>query len=982
MATHGIQVFEDIVKSEADDRSYRLVTLSNELDILLISDPTTDKASAALDVHVGHLVDPEEVAGLAHFCEHLLFMGTEKYLEENAYNSYLSDHGGNSNAFTAVEDTNYYFDVNANHLEGALDRFAQFFIAPLFLENTTDRELQAVDSEHKKNLQSDSWRLFQLEKDLSCPTHPYHKFGTGSMETLKDDLVANGRDIRKYLFDFHDSYYSANIMKLVILGKEPLDTLMEWAVSMFSAVKNKSIKVPSFPGHPLTSNELLKQILVKPVKDMKLLELTWPFPDTTQDYKIHPAEYISHLIGHEGEGSILAVIKQRGWALSLSGGVHSGGTNFDFFKINVELTDEGLGHWEEIVVICFQYITLIKKEVHEWIYTECQALARLAFRFKEKGNPSSYCTSLAGNLQHFEKADVLSGNYIFHEYRPDVIQRYFDYLRPDNFRIMVVSPSFDAAGWSKARYYGTEYTVTAFSDTLQQALKTSILSTDSELHLPEPNDFIPTNFDVKRIPKPETMQYPSIIRETPTIRLWHKKDDTFFVPKVYTTWLIKNPYAYASPRNTVLARLFTELMKDYLSEYSYYAEVAGLHYGLDIQTDGVLLTMDGYNDKLSILLSKVVDKIKHFHVDSKRYEVVKEQHERMYKNFSKEAPTAHAMYWSSYMLQEKMWSNAEKLDAIQYVKESQVSAFVEEFFSHFYIEAVIHGNEALKWADIFDEAFHELPLPLIQRREQLRSHVLHPTSHIIHARPLPNPANPNSSIEYMLQIGDPINDVLRSRTILFSQLIQEPCFDQLRTKEQLGYMVFSGLRKMNGNNFVRVIIQSEKDPAFLETRIEAFWVSMRATIETMSDDDFARQRQSLVSKLLEKSKKLVEEYQRLWVHIASGQYDFAAETRIAGLVSTIAKPDMIEFFDSYISRNGASRAKLSTHIQSASIVDVSPEGLELLGDESQMVVDGDDMEALIEMKSRWGLAASSFPCKSVEEFMDVKEKKEGVNGSV
>lgn len=84
--------------------------------------------------------------GLAHFCEHLLFMGTEKYRKENDYNQYLSEHSGFSNAFTGVENTNYYFEVGHEYLEGALDRFAQFFIAPLFSASCTERELKAVDS--------------------------------------------------------------------------------------------------------------------------------------------------------------------------------------------------------------------------------------------------------------------------------------------------------------------------------------------------------------------------------------------------------------------------------------------------------------------------------------------------------------------------------------------------------------------------------------------------------------------------------------------------------------------------------------------------------------------------------------------------------------------------------------------------------------------------------------------------------------------
>jgi insulysin len=60
----------EIAKPLIDDRSYRLITLDNALDVLLVSDPETDKAAAAMDVHVGHLCD-EGVSGLAHFCEHL-----------------------------------------------------------------------------------------------------------------------------------------------------------------------------------------------------------------------------------------------------------------------------------------------------------------------------------------------------------------------------------------------------------------------------------------------------------------------------------------------------------------------------------------------------------------------------------------------------------------------------------------------------------------------------------------------------------------------------------------------------------------------------------------------------------------------------------------------------------------------------------------------------------------------------------------------
>ena len=105
----------NIERPQLDDRSYRLIRLlDNRLEALLVHDPKTEKASAALDVHVGHMSDPKDFPGLAHALEHCLFLGTtlihelklltypgtQKYPQENDYQKYLSEHSGLSNAFT------------------------------------------------------------------------------------------------------------------------------------------------------------------------------------------------------------------------------------------------------------------------------------------------------------------------------------------------------------------------------------------------------------------------------------------------------------------------------------------------------------------------------------------------------------------------------------------------------------------------------------------------------------------------------------------------------------------------------------------------------------------------------------------------------------------------------------------------------------------------------------------------------------------
>lgn len=119
---------------------------------MLIQDDEADKSSAALDVHVGAALDPKPLFGTAHFLEHMLFMGTEKYPSENEYAEFIINNGGCDNAWTNMTDTNYHFDVSNEAFGEALDRFAQFFLSPLLSESATDREMKAVDSEYNMKL--------------------------------------------------------------------------------------------------------------------------------------------------------------------------------------------------------------------------------------------------------------------------------------------------------------------------------------------------------------------------------------------------------------------------------------------------------------------------------------------------------------------------------------------------------------------------------------------------------------------------------------------------------------------------------------------------------------------------------------------------------------------------------------------------------------------------------------------------------------
>ena len=135
--------------SPNDHKQYRYLTLANELRVLLVHDAEAPRSAAALSVEIGHFDDPIDRQGMAHFLEHMLFLGTEKYPRVGEFQTFINRSGGSNNAWTGTENTTFFFEVSPHAFEEGLDRFGQFFTAPLFNEEAVDKERQAVDSEYK-----------------------------------------------------------------------------------------------------------------------------------------------------------------------------------------------------------------------------------------------------------------------------------------------------------------------------------------------------------------------------------------------------------------------------------------------------------------------------------------------------------------------------------------------------------------------------------------------------------------------------------------------------------------------------------------------------------------------------------------------------------------------------------------------------------------------------------------------------------------
>ena len=263
-----------VKKSPNDDRAYRYLVLDNALRVLLVSDPETDKAAASLAVLRGYYHEPADYPGLAHFLEHMLFIGTQKYPQVDGYQQFISAHGGQSNAYTSAEHTNYFFEIQPEFFRDAMDRFSQFFISPLLDAGYVEREKNAVHSEYQLQIKDDGWRSNAVAKTAMSQDYEGSRFYIGSLETLGD-----GVDVA--LETFFKEHYSADQMVLVALGQEPLDELESWVRPMFSAIENRSIGPSRQPARAFDPTTLPARLTYQSLNDR--YQISYNFPISAVD---------------------------------------------------------------------------------------------------------------------------------------------------------------------------------------------------------------------------------------------------------------------------------------------------------------------------------------------------------------------------------------------------------------------------------------------------------------------------------------------------------------------------------------------------------------------------------------------------------------------------------------------------------------------------------------------------------------------------
>jgi insulysin len=837
-----INLSAQTLKKHPDDKSVsRHFVLENGLKVLLVSDPKFNVSAASLEVQAGSLMDPENRPGLAHFLEHMLFLGTGKFPDVEEFPVYLEKHGGYSNAYTAEDRSNYHLEVQHEAFKGALERFSHFFIDPLFSSEYIQKEINAVNSEHQKNLEQDGWRQMQLFRTFYRKDHPSNHFSTGNEETLKGVK-------QEEFVTFYNTNYSANRMCLVLLSNKGLDELESMAREYFTPIKNNNLKALTYDPHYLDIVDGLRLIKCDPVKDLRELALTFAIPDFTRYYNVKPEVLVGFCIGHEGKGSLLSYLKDNGFATGLSSGAGYQTSDYSSFSIHIQLTQKGLEQYQDVIKYCFSYIRLLNEQgIAPHIFQEIKRMAELDFTYENKGEGANRAAHLADNLSLYPIEEAESVDYIYDELDPALVRSLLENLRPDNMLCMLTADGLKTDRVEP--YYGTKYSYDIENGDIYNALLNP--PSIKGLSLPAPNSFLPDDVTL-------LAERPVNIVNEPGLDLWYAQDVTFKMPKVSLMFHIQHPAGVVNPAYMTRLYLYAECINEKLNEIAYPARVAGLAYDFSADIDGLTIIISGYTDSARMLLNEIGSRLKTFEISEQQFADIKDRKLREWKNAKMGEAWNVARMASRTIRKEKFYGFDSLLKEGTTLNLPDLKKFAGSLYGKIRIEGLVCGNvtaeEAVSLSRLLKSYIPSTPL---NKKDVFKQRILvekekDPLTYIERLE------TNNSCLWRSIHLGSD-NAELRMAVQVLEKFISPQFYAYMRTQQQLGYIVWTVAPEDNGQLYLFFVTQSESHPADqIRLKADEFMKGLNTEFEGLSDEEFAEYKAAVREDLLKKPKSIEE----------------------------------------------------------------------------------------------------------------------------
>ncbi|MDH4248763.1 MAG: insulinase family protein, partial [Deltaproteobacteria bacterium] len=565
---------------------------------------------------------------------------------------------------------------------------------------------------------------------------------------------------------------------------------------------------------------------------------------------------------------------------------------------------------------------LRERGIPRYIFEENRDMAELEFTHQNPMGSASRARMLSALMQSFPPAELPRAAFLLQRYDPGEYQRLLGAMTPDTLLVTLVAKGLPTDRIEKN--YGTRWGSEALTGAAYQRLVEAQVPADWTL--PEPNRFhpgaitlLPPEGPLKLaetslhhlkedgMPEPllnrisalkgqafasakalldhvtplltpkeqlrwlpvvlkDSLPLPTRLMDSPLGRIWYQPDWRFRQPKADFSLKFYLKDAASSPKAVMLNHLYTAVMAEGLNEYGYPIRLAGLNFALTSNESGLGLALNGYSARMLDLLDFLVPRLRKVAVDEATFATVKERMKRELENQPLAPPHEQSQYYWDLLMMSGEFSNASLLAALAPLSLADVQAYAGELFRRTWMEGVVVGNlDPHRVRDALQRTLQTLgsqPLPASQQVRPAVSPLPVNADQIFSLRlPVTN------SLAYVYQQAGTTNPRLRGALLIIGRKLGESFYNDMRTRQQLGYMVWAGMGQREKTLSLAFLIQSGQYPAdTLLDRMDDFMGRFVRDFKAMPDAEFETYRRAVNSAKLERSKSLDSVADRLfWI---------------------------------------------------------------------------------------------------------------------
>jgi len=880
-----LNVAADINKSPNDPREYSTFTLKNGIEVVTVSDPKLTTSAATLSVGVGQFQDPENAQGIAHFLEHMIFMGSEKYKSPNEYMQFISENGGSTNAFTAAEQTTYLFSINSRMFSQALDRLSSAIKAPLFDASMVEKEISAVNSEWLLARQRDQFVVNRVSVNTSNPNHPKSQLGVGNNETLsreKEILLSSLRE-------FYNQYYSANLMKLVLVGNQTPRQLKSYAKKYFGNIKNKNIERPLTTQSGYLDNSLLKNIYVQTKTGTPSLTLEFPFTDNRDKWKSKPNQYVSRLLNSQEENSLYSYLTNEGYIESGSASINpnvwgaDGAVFIDFI-----LTDKGVANKDLIINLAFKYIDLISTQgINEKYYDEMKAINDR--EFEDYSPPQALNLAVNFGSQIF---DVPVKNLIDYGLKTDsfdekAIRDVLSQLSPSNVRIYHLSPDEETS--IDLKYADGSYRL----ESISQDEINNWGSTEIAIYLPEPevisiDDINDITFASKEYETPQIVYSEDAVQAFLSQSINHKNNKGIMQVNLM------------SPTSGKSAQIEAELS---LILYHFFkknrSKLAKAYRGAGVS---IIPQPDQYGNLSFIFVGRSLNQIKYakelmesfatFNIKDWELENAKKVILDSLEDAEEDEISNQLFTYDSELDKTSRWNRSQVIKAMKNVTLESILNTHKEFKSSIFLDIYAYGN--------YD------PTKVKDFAKELRK-IMGPSSQLTHYRYKPVfKSVPGTAM--MKKVSIPKDGVgildnyiypekskkITAQLSLINKLFRPTFFNELRTNQEVGYIASSFSSETNEYPTLSTVIVSDSNNLKeLKEKVMGFNYGFAVAFKNLNNETIENVKKAMIEELEKEAENLFVESSTYLEDWSEGNYEFDSNQSMINHIKNTTKEDLV-----------------------------------------------------------------------------------------